>query len=140
MADAKPRIYDLWKQAGGETPRFDRGRYMDLLHEHGILLRPGDEGYEAGSRTLPCGWDPGKSRAQQDRCEITELLTASCAHCTGRVGDEPAEHPERGPWFFARYPGECSGCAGAIVPDDTIAADGAGGWVCEECGSKEEHR
>ena len=41
----------LWYQAEG-----DPERYRELMLEHGLLLRPGDEGYEDASRNLPCGW------------------------------------------------------------------------------------
>lgn len=53
---AEPSVYELWQQAGGESPDFDRTRYLDLMHEHGYLLRPGDDGYEEAPKGLPCGW------------------------------------------------------------------------------------
>lgn len=53
----RPSVYELWLQAGGETPEeYDRDRYTELLREHGHLLKPGDEGYGEASRNLPCGW------------------------------------------------------------------------------------
>lgn len=55
-----PTPYALWKQAGGGTKKYDPGRYRELLIEHGLLLRPGDEGYEESSPNLPCGW-PGRT-------------------------------------------------------------------------------
>lgn len=58
----RPGPRELWQQAGGGTPAYDRERYLELLREHGHLLSPGDEGYEEGSRALPCGWEPGKGR------------------------------------------------------------------------------
>jgi hypothetical protein len=51
----RPTMGQLWDQSG-EDPE----RYRELLREHGYLLSPGDEGYEEGSRSLPCGWEPGK--------------------------------------------------------------------------------
>lgn len=42
-----------------------------------------------------------------------------------------------GPWFDAAYSGQCSGCWDAIGEGDRIRADGAGGWLCEECGADE---
>jgi hypothetical protein len=60
-ASRKSSAYDLWVQAGGGTPSYDRQRYLDLLSEHGALLSPGDDGYDDAPRNLPCGW-PG-SRA-----------------------------------------------------------------------------
>jgi hypothetical protein len=59
MSD-KPDAYDLWVQAGGGTPGYSRDRYQELLREHGLILSPGDDGYEQGVRNLPCGW-PGRS-------------------------------------------------------------------------------
>jgi hypothetical protein len=56
-AAPKPQPARLWEQAG-EDPE----RYRDLMRQHGHLLAPGDEGYEEGSRSLPCGWEPGKGR------------------------------------------------------------------------------
>lgn len=54
---SRPGPYELlWRQAGGGTKDYDPGRYGDLMHEHGYLLRPGDEGYEEAPRNLPCGW------------------------------------------------------------------------------------
>lgn len=56
----KPGPRELWQQAGGGTPAYDRERYLGLLREHGHLVSPGDEGYEETPRSLPCGWEPGK--------------------------------------------------------------------------------
>jgi len=90
MTAARPPLGLLWAQAGGGTASYDPQKYHDLLVEHGHILRPGDEGYDQGSRTLSCGWEPGKRREEQDRCEVTDLLRASCSHCSGRQGDEAA--------------------------------------------------
>jgi len=50
----KPSPHELWEQAGGS-----RDEYRRLLREHGHIIAPGDEGYDAGkSRALPCGWSP----------------------------------------------------------------------------------
>lgn len=57
----KPSAYALWKQAGGGTGNYSGTRYRDLMIKHGLLLAPGDDGYDEGSRTLPCGW-PGPQR------------------------------------------------------------------------------
>lgn len=51
MSETTP--YELWVQSGQ-----DGDRYRALLREYGLLLMPGDEGYEESSRNLPCGW-PG---------------------------------------------------------------------------------
>lgn len=85
----------LWNQADGNP-----GEYRRLLREHGLLLSPGDPGYEEASVSLPCGWDPRKTREQQDRCEVTDLLRNSCAHCTGREGGPEAS--ELDPRRFGR--------------------------------------
>lgn len=58
---ARPGPMELWHEAGG-----DGERYRQLMREHGHLLSPGDEGYEQGSRNLPCGW-PAKRGAAQER-------------------------------------------------------------------------
>ena len=59
MSDGKASPGRLWLQAGGGTPAYDRDRYLDLMREHGLILRPGDDGYEDADRNLPCGW-PGR--------------------------------------------------------------------------------
>ena len=148
-------MYELWVQAGGGTPGYSAERYHDLLREHGAILHPGDEGYEAAaSQALPCGWSPGVRRAldsidagkpRRDRiaqaqaegfCEKFEMPASMCSHCTGR-GEEiprdldPAKH---GPWFYAMYSGECAGCGGGIEQLDHIRADGQGGYLCSDCG------
>jgi hypothetical protein len=40
-----------------------------------------------------------------ERCELTDLDKASCAHCRGIV-DLPVDR-SFGPWFPARYEGRC---------------------------------
>lgn len=52
MAD-KPSAHDLWKQAGGGTPNYDRAEYHRLAVEHGLLipLAPGEK-----AEPLPCEW------------------------------------------------------------------------------------
>lgn len=127
-----PSLAELWGQANG-----DRAEYRRLLHEHGLLIARGEAGHEQAGRKLPCGWEPGKTRAQQDRCEVTDLLRDSCGHCTGRTGEpELSELDPRqfGPWFPARYDGECDGCGSEFQAGDSIRSDGAGGWLCGECG------
>lgn len=70
-----------------------------------------------------------------ERCELTDLLRAFCAHCTGRNGDGVvAETVPSGPWITAQYRGSCSGCRAPIRPEDPIRSDGEGGWLCEPCG------
>jgi hypothetical protein len=55
---------DLWVKAGGGTDRYSRRAYLDLMREHGHVLRPGDEGHEEGRRDLPCGRVPGTEGEQ----------------------------------------------------------------------------
>jgi hypothetical protein len=129
----------LWLEAGG-----DDARYRELLREHGLLLSPGDPGYDEAPRTLPCGWQPGKPRAEQRRCEITELLVDSCAHCNG--AERRQQEQERagwrregwGPWFTAGRHGRCAGpCDEDIKPGDRIRSNGERGWLCASCGEDE---
>ena len=123
-----PSPGELYNQAAGDT-----ARYVELMREHGYVLKPGDEGYEQASRTLPCGW-PGPQKPEA-WCEFSELPKASCSHCTGRGEEIPDEAmPERGPWFPARFEGWCCNCGQPIEPGDQIRADGLGGYLCHECG------
>jgi hypothetical protein len=44
----------LWEKSGG-----NRDLYRDLLHRHGHILVPGDEGYDENvPQVPPCGWSP----------------------------------------------------------------------------------
>lgn len=43
-----------------------------------------------------------------------------------------------GPWFIASYDGECAGCGDEICEDDEIRADGEGGYLCGDCGDRED--
>jgi hypothetical protein len=54
----RPSPMELWQQAGGGASDYDPDRYRELLHEHGHLLSPSDEGYDQAPASLPCGW-PG---------------------------------------------------------------------------------
>jgi hypothetical protein len=137
----EPSMGNLWQEAGG-----DRERYRALLHEHGLLLRPGDDGYEeAVARALPCGWSPGMERALDSIDQgaarrarmsqasagwcIHDLPPGTCSMCTGR-GEEIPGKPDpsrRGPWFFGRYPGKCAGCGEQWPAGEEIRADGDGG-------------
>jgi hypothetical protein len=76
------------------------------------------------------------------RCEITDLLVESCAHCNG--AEERAKAQEQageavpsvpGPWFTARYEGRCVDCGEDIVPGDTIRSDGSSRYLCADCGA-----
>jgi len=133
MSTDKPSPGQLWHEAGG-----DGDRYRDLMHQHGMLLKPGDEGYDQASRTLSCGWEPGKNRAEQDRCDITDLLRASCSHCTGRGEPVPEEHDKAslGHVFTARYAAPCGWCGERFQAGERVRGDQVnGGYVCETCWS-----
>ena len=43
-----------------------------------------------------------------------------------------------GPWFTAHFDSECDGCGGLIEAGDDIRSDGAGGYLCGDCGEAEE--
>jgi len=62
MSAESPTPYELWRQAGGGTPDYDRALYRSLLTEHGHLipLKPGEK-----PEPLPCGW-PHTSAAEPD--------------------------------------------------------------------------
>jgi hypothetical protein len=123
--------YELWTQAGGGTPDYSAGRYQDLLLEHKLILRPGDEGYEEASRALPCGW-PGPARPAAEWC-IHDLPPGTCSVCTGR-GEEKPGQPDFGPWITSRYAGQCAGCGERWPAGGRIRSDGSGGWLYESCG------
>lgn len=64
---AKPSVYELWLQAGGDKPAaYDRDRFTALMREHGYLLSPGDDGYEEAPKGLPCGW-PHKDKISSEK-------------------------------------------------------------------------
>jgi hypothetical protein len=52
----------------------------------------------------------------------------------GRDEQPDADPSGFGPWFEARYEGECAGCWCFIDEGDRIRADGEGGYLCEDCG------
>lgn len=82
-----------------------------------------------------------------------------CSHCKGLPWNPPGlelvdPHVERGgdhydgptlvaagdpagigvgPWFMARYAGECSACGNGFLSGDEIRADGAGGYEGRCC-------
>ena len=77
-----------------------------------------------------------------NRCDLTELLVEQCAHCrlphapilpepSDDQFDEPAE--KVGPWFPARWWGECSGCGERFEKYALIRGDGMGGWLAQCC-------
>jgi hypothetical protein len=44
--------------------------------------------------------------------------------------------PDYGPWFQARYRGECDGCGAEIRAGDQIRSDNDGGYLCGLCGDR----
>lgn len=42
-----------------------------------------------------------------------------------------------GPWFPARYDGECDGCGEPFSEGDDIRSDGEGGWLASCCGDND---
>jgi hypothetical protein len=80
------------------------------------------------------------ARTREPWCEKFDMPASGCAHCTGRTGDEGAPEASEldprqfGPWFQARYDGECDGCGYEFQAGDLIRSDGADGWLCGECG------
>lgn len=65
---------------------------------------------------------------------IHDMDPASCAVCNGAEKRAKAERPQRGAWFFARFDGTCSECDSDFEAGQKIRADGAGGYLCEDCG------
>ena len=64
---------------------------------------------------------------------IHDLTPATCADCTRRA--RPASVPAGyGPWFEARFGGECADGGEPIFAGDQIRSDGEGGWLCAGCG------
>ena len=104
--------------------------YGELMHEHGYLLRPGDEGYDEAAANLPCGWPHRPERTPPAaRCELTDLPADSCGHCNGAETRAREDRPQLGPFFAAAYPGSCAGCDEPFEAGAMIRADGEGGYL-----------
>jgi hypothetical protein len=43
-----------------------------------------------------------------------------------------------GPWFTARFDGDCDGCGAFVFEGDRIRSDGEGGWLGECCGGEDD--
>lgn len=64
-----------------------------------------------------------------------ELIKSSCSVCAPRqaVKARATRFPAMGPWITAAYDGRCvSDCS--ILKGDQIRGDGAGNWMCSDCG------
>jgi len=83
----------------------------------------------------------------ENRCAVTDLLIEQCAHCRPSTRnasippdpfDEPFDGPDEkiGPWFSARWPGECSECGEWFPVGEQIRADGESGYLAQCCGGK----
>lgn len=57
---AKPSVYELWLQAGGDKPaEYDRDRYLSLMREHGYLAEV-EKGADFMTDFIPqAGTEPG---------------------------------------------------------------------------------
>ena len=64
---------------------------------------------------------------------IHDLAAAQCADCSPRP-EAVTFSQDRGPWFTARFDGDCGGCGAFTFEGDRIRSDGAGGWLGECCG------
>jgi hypothetical protein len=74
------------------------------------------------------------------RCELTDLLVDSCAHCRGNTrspDDEAAaersEFATTAPWFHAVRPGVCAVCREPFDPGTVIRLEIPQGWRAECC-------
>ena len=43
-----------------------------------------------------------------------------------------------GPWFSARYDGECDECGGVIEAGDDVRYDDTHSLLCEDCGEADD--
>ncbi len=60
-----------------------------------------------------------------------DLAPGACTDCRPRQARSVLKLAG---YIHARYHGGCAGCRVHIEPDDLIAPDGEGGWLCQECG------
>jgi hypothetical protein len=66
-----------------------------------------------------------------DRCEVTELLTAECAHCRRIPDVRPPERRGR-VMISAGYAGKCADC-GDWYPTGAMIIATPDGWVADCC-------
>lgn len=74
----------------------------------------------------------GRTRGTPPPADPFACGTGGAERTAGR--DEQPDTAGYGPWFEARYEGECAGCWCILDPGDLIRADGSGGYLCEDCG------
>jgi hypothetical protein len=74
------------------------------------------------------------------RCDLTDLLVDSCAHCRGNTlspDDETAAEREElvntAPWFHAVRPGVCAVCGEPFTPGTLIRLHIPQGWRGDCC-------
>jgi hypothetical protein len=71
------------------------------------------------------------------RCDLTDMVTTSCAHCTGRDGGEADEQARLAALLAtgcleAQWPGRCSAC-GEPYDVGTPITRTTGGWRAACC-------
>jgi hypothetical protein len=81
----------------------------------------------------------------EERCELTELIKAQCAHCrtpprprfVEALFDTPGNDDEDAvvAIFTARFDGRCARCDGFFYSGDWISRTAAGNYWCPECTS-----
>ncbi len=70
----EPSAYELWVQAGGGTKDYNPAQYLELLLEAGMILYPGDKGYEEAPRNLSCGWPHRSESTGQSAEEAADII------------------------------------------------------------------
>lgn len=75
----------------------------------------------------------------ETRCEVFDLPTYSCAHCTGRDGGETAARERRTRLLdlpgivAARFAGQCAECGTWYQPGEPITHVDGYGWAASCC-------
>lgn len=76
------------------------------------------------SAAPPAGPRYRKHLAEQPRPAAPDPFASGTAEAS-------ADGP--GPWFYASYAGDCSGCCAPYDEGDLIRADGNGEWEAQDC-------
>lgn len=85
--------------------------------------------------------------ANDERCELTELLVEQCGCAKHRGGRTPQEeanaealHDPSGRWIEARYPGRCAECGKPFQPGTRIRASRSDvpHWIAECCAEEDD--